>query len=589
MKLVVSLSALGALFVAHTASAQAPVFPVNRDKVMSCAALASSLPPGIKLRSYLDSPLGQVRIALPYTAPPHCMIAASTGSASSGPYASNIDFVIRLPYKWNGNFFFQGGGGTDGFDGDAYGSLQGKQKQSALERGYAVASTDSGHDLNLLEGLDTLTHFGVDAVLRKDYAYRSVQLVTSAAKAMINKFYAPASGKPDHSFFVGCSNGGRQAMLAATRFAADFDGVLAGAPAMKFTSIVMQGAPVAKTMQTDPLTKDELNTVSERIVERCDALDGSKDGLVLNTKACDQNISAYTAACGIVPGACLGLWPWRFALLKDNITGPQKNGIQYYPTLPWDPSFNAASFRSWRVEQAFVGPTLVAFGAQAIPEVASAPPALQCSSGLYTMDASGVFRNGTQTITPAACEASVSRNFAVLQNVDLAQLRAAMGATFSANIGPAGYFGESGISMLDVPTPSNLTSFRDGRGKLIVFSGTADPAVSFRDLTGWYDALKSRDATAERYATFFPVPGMSHCGGGRSTDEFDLFTPLERWVKDGQSTTLLGTPGVGGVVAKTRIKSNGDLGELNNITRERPLCPYPQYAAFDGTKYVCSN
>lgn len=164
--------------------------------------------------------------------PEHCRIAgkldARTG-ADGKPYA--IGFELRLPKRWNKRFLFQGGGGTDGAVFAAYGTALGTSWNgvNGLSQGFAVVSTDAGHtgeDSPLFLGGSL---FGVDPQARVDYGYHALGRLTLAAKQMVAAVY---SAPIERSYFMGCSNGGRQGMVAAARFADQFDGILAANPGM---------------------------------------------------------------------------------------------------------------------------------------------------------------------------------------------------------------------------------------------------------------------------------------------------------------------------------------------------------------------
>ena len=137
--------------------------------------------------------------------------------ADGKPYY--IGYQMRLPENWNGKFLFQGGGGMDGFIAPAVGAtpVAGSTAVPALKRGYAVVSMDGGH-----QGAGDAS-FGADQQARLNLAYQSTGKVTQAAKLLIRQAY---QAEPKHSYFMGCSNGGREAMLAAMRYPTEFDGVV---------------------------------------------------------------------------------------------------------------------------------------------------------------------------------------------------------------------------------------------------------------------------------------------------------------------------------------------------------------------------
>jgi hypothetical protein len=205
---------------------------------LACANLAAAVPAGTRLTLSETVAAGTIALtgvqpgAPGATAPvpAHChvqgKIAERTG-IDGKPYA--IGFDLRMPAAWNGRFFFQGGGGTDGTLRDAVGQLTGGGNTgNALLQGYAVVFTDTGH---LDEpGPDGPYRFGLDPQARLDNGYNAMAQTGRVAKALIAAHYAKA---PERSYFVGCSNGGRQAMMMAQRYPDMFDGVIASAPAYR--------------------------------------------------------------------------------------------------------------------------------------------------------------------------------------------------------------------------------------------------------------------------------------------------------------------------------------------------------------------
>src|SRR5579862_1463870 len=159
--------------------------------------------------------------------PEHCEVLGKMNErtgANGQTYA--IKFHLRLPAAWNGRFFFEGGGGSNGNIGNAYGNLQGQQRSNALTLGYAVVSQDSGHDNR--ENNDPARNgaqtFGFDPQARLDFGYNSYDQVTQVSKALIQAYYGRA---PERSYFVGCSEGGREGMMMSQRFPTYFDRILA--------------------------------------------------------------------------------------------------------------------------------------------------------------------------------------------------------------------------------------------------------------------------------------------------------------------------------------------------------------------------
>ena len=141
-------------------------------------------------------------------------------------YGTGVE--LRLPLAWNGRLLFQGGGGLNGALNPAFGSVSGAP--SALARGFAVVSTDGGHRGRSIVD----ARFAVDQQAKLDFAYQAVQRSTREAKALIDRYYGR---EPDYSYFMGCSTGGREAMLAAQRLPLEFDGVVSGNPSFNLTRV----------------------------------------------------------------------------------------------------------------------------------------------------------------------------------------------------------------------------------------------------------------------------------------------------------------------------------------------------------------
>ena len=193
-------------------------------------------------------------------------------------YGTGIE--LRLPLQWNGRLLFQGGGGLDGVMNPALGAVAGFP--SALARGFAVVATDSGH-----RGRSAVdARFAVDQQAKLDFAYQSVPRTIHEAKALVNRYYGR---KPDYSYFMGCSTGGREAMLAAQRLPLEFDGVVAGNASFNLTRVAMNQiwslqavtriAPkdASGTPQlSEAFTDAQLKAIAAAVLKQCDGLDGSR-------------------------------------------------------------------------------------------------------------------------------------------------------------------------------------------------------------------------------------------------------------------------------------------------------------------------
>jgi hypothetical protein len=240
--------------------------------------------------------------------PEHCELLGKMNErtgANGQRYA--IKFHLRLPTAWNGKFFFEGGGGSNGNLGNALGNLQGQQRTNALSLGYAVVSQDSGHDnqVNNDAARNGNTTFGFDPQARLDFGYNSYDVVAQAAKALMGRYYGRA---PERSYYVGCSEGGREAMMMSQRFPSYFDGILAGAPGFNLPKAAVFGhtvdaqalADVAKAtgvydrfaqpFLNKTFTDEDLDLAAQAIVSACDSLDGLNDGMIENFPACTASV-----------------------------------------------------------------------------------------------------------------------------------------------------------------------------------------------------------------------------------------------------------------------------------------------------------
>src|SRR3984957_19201129 len=231
--------------------------------------------------------------------PPHPVPHCERTGADGQHYV--VKYHLRLPVAWNGRFLFQGGGGTNGILGAANGSLQ-PGMPTALEQGFAVVSTDTGHDnaANNDAAKQATVAFGHDYEARVEYSEKALDSVATTTKRIIESFY----GKPArHNYFAGCSNGGREGMVFAQRFPEQFDGIVAAAPAFAvpkaaiaeawdtqaFAALAAREGLKQKNGSPDlvrTFSDADFAIVAASVAKACDALDGAVDGMVQNLAAC---------------------------------------------------------------------------------------------------------------------------------------------------------------------------------------------------------------------------------------------------------------------------------------------------------------
>jgi feruloyl esterase len=544
-RIVIGLSIL-AIHASQTASAQ-----TFKEK---CEALASAAAaPAVTRANFIAA--GQLNFPGPppvsIAAPEHCQIQGALAphvGIDGKPYA--VGYELRLPADWNGKFVFQGGGCSDGVLRPAIG-VQATGDTSALAKGYAIVSTDAGHRDE--PGSIGPYLFGLDPQARIDKGYNHIPVVTAKAEELIRTVY----GKPQsRSYFVGCSNGGRQGMAATQRYPQLFDGVIAGAPAYRVPRAAVEAmaevqtfasiAPKGEDGKPDlgaALSMDDLKLVSAKITELCDAADGLADGLVNNIKACKFDPKTLTCPAG-QSGGCLT--PEKAGAIDRVFNGARlSNGEMLYSDWPYDPGIASPGWTAWKIG----------------------------SPGKVPPDARNV------TLIPGSVAyyfSSPPEKVADLYDYTLAY-DLDRGVKAIDAVSPP--FLESGGS-IEAAASTDIAAFKARGGKIIFYHGMADPIFSAHDTVAYIDALAKRFGAADDFTRLYLVPGMNHCSGGPATDQFDALTALDDWVEKGQAPQSL-------------------LATARNIPgvpwpgRTRPLCPYPAYARYaggnieDAASFVC--
>lgn len=461
-----------------------------------------------------------------------------------------IGFEMRLPQAWNGRFYHQVNGGIDGVVQPALGALGGGPLTGALAQGFAVISSDAGHT-----GRQN-PRFGADPQARADYGYQAVGTLTPMAKALIATAYGKA---PDRSYIGGCSNGGRHTLVAAARHGAQYDGFLVGAPGYRLPNAALAqlwAAPQWRALATpdatvphpfnptakipdlgSALNAAERQTVARAIVARCDALDGASDGIVADTTACQAafDLARDVPTCGVERnGQCLTA-PQKRVLASVYAGAKTPSGQPIYSRFPWDPAIGGANWAQWKFTNSQV---------------------LDPAAGY-------IFMTPPRSVDPF--------------NLDIEGAYKAIYAT-DAN------FTESADAQITPPgkdDPRNLAPLRARGAKMIVFHGVGDAIFSADDTVAFMQRLdRAQGGRAADFARYFPVPGMAHCSGGASTDQFDALAPLVRWVEQGVAPE--------GIAAQAR--GAGNAGGVNAElpanwapARSRTLCPWPTVARYKGT------
>ncbi|MFM2049708.1 MAG: hypothetical protein RL682_199 [Pseudomonadota bacterium] len=557
VKVACVASAVAALMACTTVQTAAPpvLKPATGANLAACTALASTLKfDNTRIDSVADVAAGALKLGERSVAA-HCLVKgrmAERKGVDGRDYA--IGFEMRLPLAWNGRFYYQGNGGLDGAVLPAQGVLGGGPLTGALMQGFAVISSDAGHT-----GAQT-TVFGLEPQARLDYGYQAVEKLTPMAKQLIAQAYGKA---PERSYIGGCSNGGRHAMVAATRLGDQYDGYLVGAPgyrlpyaalaqlwgAQQWARVATAGATIKHPMNPNAtladlgtaLTAQERQTVANAVLQKCDALDGAADGMVQATQACQAAFSVQNdvKTCAAERnGSCL-TQAQKNTLASVFAGGKMANGQAIYSSFPFDPGLAGSNWAQWKFVNA------LALDPLAIGTVFSVPPG---------------------PVDP------------LTDSVD-ARL-----PLFSAT---NAVYRESGLQlMLPVgqDNPTNLAPLRARGAKMVLYHGVSDPIFSAEDTRQWMERLgKAGGNPSNDFARYFPVPGMNHCSGGPAADQMDLLTPLVQWVEQGVApqavvASVRGAGNAGGV--------NAELPQDWAPTRSRPLCAAPTVATYSGSGSV---
>jgi hypothetical protein len=479
----------------------------------SCEDLQKLAAPGLLVTS-----AEKVKASTAPLLPAHCLLRGEVNKHTGTDGKAYGDmFELRMPDDWNGRLLFQGGGGLDGTVQPAIGG-NGMFDRPALLRGYAVVSTDGGHEADPKAPRDAGT-FGSDPGALVDYEYRSTQLVTDAAKAILLKHYGE---RPKRSYFRGCSNGGREGLMAVQRYPQYFDGVIAGAPAFHLTRAMV--AEAWTTMQFAAITPElpralsdvDLQLVAHGVLAKCDALDGVEDDLISNPEACHFDPAELQCA-GEKTDTCLTAA--QVTALKKVMGGPvDSHGASLYSDWPYDSGIAGEGWRAWIL------------GSEKMPSINTLifPPAIN-----------GMALAGKQPPIDI---------FHFDFDHDAARLNKAAATSLNSD-------------------STNLAPFRKRGSKLILYTGMSDPVFSANDLIRYYkDVMRTSGGEKETFAfaRLYLLPGVNHCGGGPGLDSFDSLTAMERWVEEG--------------VAPEHMIAKGSAFP----GRTRPMCPYPLRPIYNG-------
>jgi hypothetical protein len=445
-------------------------------------------------------------------APAHCSV--------TGLLAPEIAFEVSLPSQWNGRFYMIGNGGLAGESLDDAGRVA--QRNAALKLGFAFAQTNTGHDARK-EPSGTFVLSNPEKAI--DYAYRAVHVTAITAKAITKDYYGKAASR---SYWNSCSNGGRQGSLEAQRFPEDFDGVVANAPWVDQTGFTMGAIWNQQALSQTPVTAAKLALVADRVMAKCDAIDGLKDGLIDDPRKCKFDPKVDVPACSAGADGPNCLTAAQAEAVAKVYGGPVSNGKPFFTGyMPGSEAVAAATFGGGGLASGWMN--LI---------VAAQPSAKPADFNL----AEGIIKYLVHNPPQADYDYSTfnfDRDTHMLDN-----------------------WGKQA----DAKDP-DLSKFRKRGGKLLMTHGWADPILQPMMSVNYYEqAVAKNGPETTDFFRLFMVPGMAHCGGGIGPDLHDPMTVIIDWVEKGKAPDT--------IVASKVVN--------NKVVRTRPLCAYPQVARYSG-------
>ena len=485
------------------------------------AAPAEAESPGCGIAALPDLPDVRLTSVTKEAAPvPYCKVEGVIGTENH--------FELLLPETWNGKFVMGGGGGF-------VGSVMNTSLMfGSLQAGYATVGTDTGH-----QGHPLVADWALNNPERLvNFGHKAVHETAVTAKALIKAYYQKDIGR---SYFTGCSTGGRQALMAGQRYPEDFDGIVAGAPGADYVGIAAQASQINQAMYPDPTNLQaavighrEQELIESSYLAMCDARDGIRDGILNDPRQCNFDVS--TLLCkGTKTDSCLS--KGQLAAAKVVYGGPKDSkGNALFYGHPFGGESSPGGWSRW------------------------------LTGGLKYQDSLNEFQGGVDT---GGFQAPVEPN--AFYGFGNGIMRYFVFSDPNWSYATYNYDNlhndtKQAAEILSATNP-DLSAFRKRGGKMIIYSGWSDAAITGLAVVGYYESVLTHDNTASDDVRLFMMPGVEHCFGGVGPSFVNYLTEIDRWFETGKAPDQV-----------TALW----LDEKRQPTGARPVCAYPSVAQYDG-------
>ena len=461
---------------------------------MACATLSGKPIGGAMLTTAVIPASG--------TVPMYCKV--------NGTLAPALNFELRLPDAWNGKLYYAGGGGYDG--------VMTELVVPPLTQGYAEVVSDSGH-----QGDGMSADFALnDTFAAQLFGSLSVPTVMSTALKILPAAYGAS---PTKSYFEGCSNGGREALMAVQRNPNLFDGVIARSPGYNWVGFMGAFNRTAKALAAPGGAFSPAKTalLAKHVREACDGLDGIVDGVVANPAACTAKVVNVTAL------RCAGGADKGDTCLSDA---------------------QLAVVKSWTTDAVFKGSDTFRSKGYNLTGNEDDPHGF----GIWVSGDGNVKKAGQYMFQDTSVKYVLARD----PNAD------SLKYTWDKNQSAL-----YSMAALNDATRTDIRPFINSGGKLIVWHGGSDAALSVNSTIEYMANMQKSvgEPNAGAATRFYVAPGVNHCVGGVGADKTDLLTVLDQWVTKGIAPANL---------TAQKVDANGA------VTLTLPLCQYPQYPRYTG-------